>query len=105
VEILNKLEHGLDRVHIWLRNFISDETLLGIVAYLMGIKEVPWVVASRYFHHDSAPGKVNEALVASAHRQLAKGLGSPRSKYIGKYLRASLRNTSERIYLWVLMLY
>jgi len=36
VEILNKLEHGLDRVHIWLRNFISDETLLGIVAYLMG---------------------------------------------------------------------
>jgi len=36
VEILNKLEHGLDRVHIWLRNFISDETLLAIVAYLMG---------------------------------------------------------------------
>jgi hypothetical protein len=74
VEILNKLERALDRVHIWLRNFISDETLLGIVAYLMGIKEVPWVVASRHFHHGSAPGKVNEALVASAHRQFAKGL-------------------------------
>jgi len=73
-ELLDRVERALSRVDIWLRNFISDETLLGVIAHLMGIEEVPWVVASHHLHHGSTPGKATEVLVAAAHRQFAKGL-------------------------------
>ena len=70
------MQRALSRVDIQLRNFISDETLLGIMAYVMGVREVPWVVASHHYHHRSAPskGKVSELLVAIAHYQFAKSL-------------------------------
>jgi hypothetical protein len=73
-ELLDKVERALSRVDVWLRNFISDETLLGVIAHLMGIEEVPWVVASHHLHHGSTPGKATEVLVAAAHRQFARGL-------------------------------
>ncbi|MFP3200503.1 MAG: hypothetical protein RXR06_11580 [Thermoproteus sp.] len=73
-ELLTKIERALNRVDVWLRNFISDETLLGVIAHLMGIEEVPWVVASHHLHHGSTPGKATEVLVAAAHRQFARGL-------------------------------
>ncbi len=51
IEIINRLERALGRVDPWLRSHISDETLLGIVAHLMGIVEVPWTIASHHYHH------------------------------------------------------
>jgi hypothetical protein len=75
-DLLNSLQRALSRVDAQLRNLISDETLLGIMAYAMGIREVPWVVASHHHHHGSAPsrGKVSELLTAIAHYQFAKSV-------------------------------
>ena len=74
MEILNRVEKALNNVDPWLRNFISDETLLGILAFLMGIKEVPWTIASHHYHHGSTLGKATELLVAAAHYQFGKEL-------------------------------
>lgn len=73
IEIINKLNRAMQRVDPHLRNHISDETILGVIMYLMGFKEVLWTIASRHYHHGSeAP--LNKALVASAHLQFAKAL-------------------------------
>ena len=73
-EILDKVERALNSVDVWLRGFISDETLLGVIAHLVGIKEVPWTIASHHLHHGSTPGRATKLLVAAAHYQFAKGL-------------------------------
>lgn len=59
-EILNKVERALNSVDVWLRGFISDETLLGVIAHLMGIEEVPWTIASHHLHHGSTPGRATK---------------------------------------------
>ena len=41
LEILNKVERALDSVDVWLRGFIGDEMLLGVIAHLVGIREIP----------------------------------------------------------------
>jgi hypothetical protein len=43
-----EIEKAIWEVDPWLRNFINDETPLGIIAYLMGSKEVHldyWLVS------------------------------------------------------------
>ncbi len=80
IELINRVERALNRVDPWLRNFISDETLLGVLAFLMGIKEVPWTIASHHHHHGSTPSAATKTLVAAAHHQFGKAL----SKEFGK---------------------
>ncbi|WP_243670398.1 hypothetical protein [Vulcanisaeta sp. JCM 16161] len=96
-ELITKVERALNRVDPWLRNFISDETLLGIVAHLMGVIEVPWTIASHHYHHGSTLGKATELLVAAAHHQFAKELYREfhRREFIRyriKYLLSTIRN-------------
>jgi len=99
-EILNKVERALDNVDVWLRGFISDETLLGVIAHLMGIREVPWTIASHHLHHGSTPGGATKLLVAAAHYQFAKGLvrefGRPEfRKYQFRYALSMVRNVGS----------
>jgi len=99
-EILDKVERALDSVDVWLRGFISDETLLGVIAHLVGIKEVPWTIASHHLHHGSTPGRATKLLVAAAHYQFAKGLvrmfGSPEfRRYQLKYALSMVRNVGS----------
>lgn len=94
-EILEKVGRALSRVDMWLRNFISDETLLGILAYLSGIEEVPWIVASHHYHHGSTPGKATKLYVAAAHYQFATALGREFGdflRYRVKYMLSALKN-------------
>ena len=74
IELISRVEDAVNQVDPWLRNFISDETLLGVITYLMGIREVPWTIASHHHHHGSTLGKATELLVAAAHYQFAKAL-------------------------------
>lgn len=96
-EIIDRVERALNRVDPWLRNFISDETLLGVIAHLMGIREVPWTIGSHHMHHGSTLGKATELLVAAAHFQFGRGLvrefglGEFR-RYMFKYLMSIGRN-------------
>ncbi|WP_069808298.1 hypothetical protein [Vulcanisaeta thermophila] len=97
IELLSRVERALGRVDPWLRNYISDETLLGIIAHLMGFEWVPWTIASHHHHHGSTPGKATKLLVAAAHYQLGRGLvrefgGWGFRRYTLKYLLSSLKN-------------
>ena len=92
VELINRVRQALSSVDPWLRNFISDETLLGILAHLMGIEEVPWTVASHHHYHASAPGTAPKHLVALAHRQFAKALYGVfrRREFLAYYIKYSM---------------
>jgi hypothetical protein len=99
-EILDKVERALNSVDVWLRGFISDEALLGVIAHLVGIKEVPWTIASHHLHHGSTPGRATKLLVAAAHYQFAKGLvrefGRPEfRRYQLKYALSMVRNVGS----------
>jgi hypothetical protein len=72
-ELVNKLGVAISHITPYLRNLVSDETLLGVMAWLLGINKVPWVVASHHFHHGSGRS-ADEFLVARAHTQFAQGL-------------------------------
>jgi hypothetical protein len=86
LDIIKKVSRALSRVDIWLRNFISDETLLGVIAYLSDIEEVPWTIASHHYHHGSTPGTATKAYVALAHYQFGKSLFKEfRKKEFAKY--------------------
>ncbi|MGC8584411.1 MAG: hypothetical protein ACP5MH_11910 [Thermoproteus sp.] len=94
-ELVERVGRALSRVDTWLRNFISDETLLGVLAHLSGIEEVPWIVASHHHHHGSAPGKAAKIYVAAAHYQFATALSREFGgflKYRTKYMLSALKN-------------
>lgn len=97
VELLDRVERALEGVDPWLKNYISDETLLGVIAHLMGFEWVPWTIASHHHHHGSTPGRATKLLVAAAHYQFGKGLvrefgGWGFRRYALKYLLSSLKN-------------
>jgi len=75
-QIIDRVERAFLNVPSEFRQFISDEGVLGIMAYLSGIKEVPWIVFSTHMHHGSVhPASVKiKAIVASAHIMFAKSL-------------------------------
>jgi hypothetical protein len=73
-EIIDGVKRAIGQVDPWFRNFISDETCLGVLAYLMGIKEVAWTIGSHHHRHGSTPAKAPPVLVALAHLQFARGL-------------------------------
>lgn len=97
LDLVVRLERALSMVDPWLRNFISDETVLGVLAYLMGIEEVPWTIASHHHHHGSTPGSATKVLVAAAHYQFSKGLlkefkNNNFIRYNIKYLLSIIKN-------------
>ncbi len=72
--LVERVERAFSRVDPGLRRFVGDETVLGVLAYLSGIREVRWFVGSNHFQHGSAnPGKLR-AFVALAHSQFGAGL-------------------------------
>ncbi|MEM0184085.1 MAG: hypothetical protein QXU93_10950, partial [Thermoproteus sp.] len=100
VDIVEKVERAFNRVAKDLRNYISDETVLGVLAYLSGIREVPWIVASHHYHHGSTPPRAVKPLVAMAHYQFASGLVEEFGRgefyrYKIKYLLSFLRNLAN----------
>jgi hypothetical protein len=77
VDFLRKLRNALKDVEPGIRNFISDETTLGMLLYYSGIRTTPFIVWSHHRHHGSAPGKerlVQKAVVATAHARLGREL-------------------------------
>jgi hypothetical protein len=72
-ELVEGLASALSRVTPYLRNLLSDESLLGVMAWLSGVERIPWTAASHHLHHGS--GRAGDELsVARAHAQFAEGL-------------------------------
>ena len=95
-ELIGRIYKAFMCVTPWIRNLVSDETLLGLIAWLSGVEHVPWTVASHHFHHGSGlpPSK---CLIAMAHAQFAKGLWREFKKkefllYYLKYKTIMLKN-------------
>jgi hypothetical protein len=76
--LLDRIERAFNAVNPAIRNYISDETLLGLLAHLLGICCVPYLVGGTIHHvHGSTPGvtqKHYKHLVARAHYEFAKAL-------------------------------
>ncbi|MFP3417207.1 MAG: hypothetical protein RXO71_02800 [Nitrososphaeria archaeon] len=98
-QIIDSVERAFLNVPSEFRQLISDEVVLGIMAYLSGIKEVPWIVFSTHMHHGSvhsASVKI-KAIVASAHIMFAKSLRKefklrPFTVYELKYMLSLIKN-------------
>jgi len=98
-QIIDKVERAFLNVPSEFRQFISDEGVLGIMAYLSGIKEMPWIVMSTHMHHGSehpASGQ-GKTIVASAHIKFAKSLRRefrlrPFTVYELKYMLSLIKN-------------
>ncbi|GGP19247.1 hypothetical protein GCM10007981_02160 [Thermocladium modestius] len=76
LDVINKVEEAFLDVPPELRPFINDEGVLGILAYLSGIKVTPWIVLSNHMHHGSEhpASRTRKAIVASAQLKFAKSL-------------------------------
>lgn len=76
LDLIGKVEEAFLDVPPELRPFINDEGVLGILAYLSGIRVTPWIVLSNHMHHGSEhpPSKARKAIVASAQLKFAKSL-------------------------------
>jgi len=87
-DLIDKLKAALMHVTPYIRNLVSDESLLGVMAWLMGINYIPWTVASHHFHHGSGRS-ADKHLVAKAHAQFAKGLWSTfrKKEFLAYYLK------------------
>jgi hypothetical protein len=99
--LIDRLNVALMHVTPYIRNLVSDESLLGVMAWLMGINCIPWTVASHHFHHGSGRG-ADKQLIAKAHAQFAKGLWSTFRKkeflaYYIKYKAIMLREDAKAL--------
>jgi hypothetical protein len=99
VGLLDRVERAFTAVNPVLRNYISDETLLGLLAHLLGICCVPYLVGGTVHHvHSSTPGVTQrhyKHLVARAHYEFAKALcreGLCDRWYLARYLLSNLYN-------------
>lgn len=72
--VVEKVERAFSQVNPALRQIIADETVLGVIAYYSGLREVPWAVASNHYHHGSILPRVVKSHIALAHYQFAKAL-------------------------------
>ncbi|MEM3196893.1 MAG: hypothetical protein QW431_02930 [Conexivisphaerales archaeon] len=101
--IIDGVERAFTRVQHDLRRYVSDETVLGVMIYLMGIREVRWFVCSQHYHHGSTPSSVFKPFVALAHAQFARGLYSEFKmneflRYWVKYKMAFVRGTISVVF-------
>jgi hypothetical protein len=77
VDFLNKLINALQHVEPSIRNFIIDETTLGMLLYYSGIRVTPFIVWSYHRHHGSVRNierPIIKAIVATAHARLGREL-------------------------------
>ena len=76
-KVIEKVERAFSNVEPFLKNLISDETVLGVLLYLCGYEEIPWTHASYHYHHGGYQATLTracKAVVALAHMQFANGL-------------------------------
>jgi len=97
--LLDRVERAFTAVNPVLRNYISDETLLGLLAHSLGIDVVPYLVGGTVHHvHGSTPGVTQrhyKHLVARAHYEFARALckeGLCDKWYLLRYLLSNLYN-------------
>ena len=97
--LLDRIERAFTAVNPVLRNYISDETLLGLLAHSLGIGVVPYLVGGTVHHtHNSTPDvtqKHYRHLVARAHYEFAKALCKEElcnRWYLARYLLSNLYN-------------
>ena len=84
-----EIADAFNDVDTWLRNFISDETVLGFVSLAMGVEETPYLVGgTTHMHHFSPASRLPKHLIAKAHFQFAKALARRRimPRYVKWYL-------------------
>lgn len=74
--ILKKIEAAFNDIPPELRPYLSDESILGIIAYLSGYKEIPWTIGTTHMHHGSIPkaSRIRKILVPEAYYKFAKSL-------------------------------
>lgn len=95
--VLERVDRAFERVPPVLRQYISDETVLGVVAYFCGVEEVPWTFASLHYAHGSTPGSPVRHVDALARYKFAKALHEEfrrveTLKFALKYLLAFYKN-------------
>jgi hypothetical protein len=76
-KVIEKVERAFSNVEPFLKNLISDETVLGVLLYLCGYEEIPWTYASYHYHHGSCQAALTRTyknMIALAHMQFANGL-------------------------------
>jgi len=100
---IERVERAFNSVQHDIRKFVSDETVLGVIAYLMGIREVRWFVCCQHYHHGSNPSRALKLFVAMAHAQFARGLYSEFKKseflrYWAKYRLILIREALKAIF-------
>jgi hypothetical protein len=98
--LLGRVERAFTAVNPVLRNYISDETLLGLLAHLLGMSVAPYLVGGTVHHvHGSTPGVVQKHykhLVARAHYEFAKALckeGLCDRWYLLRYFLSNIYNS------------
>ena len=104
--IIDGVERAFNRVQPSLRRIISDEAVLGVIVYLMGLREVRWFICSEHYHYESIkppPNELDKLLAALAHEQFAGGLYSEFKKaeflrYWTKYRLALAREALKAIF-------
>ena len=96
---LDRIERAFTAVNPVLRNYISDETLLGLFAHLLGVGVIAYLVGGTVHHtHNSTPGVTQrhyKHLVARAHYEFAKALcreGLCNRWYLLRYFLSNLYN-------------
>ncbi|MDP8024047.1 MAG: hypothetical protein ACP5LF_06300 [Nitrososphaeria archaeon] len=107
-DLLNRLKKSVEQLPKSLLKHISDETLLAVIAYLMGLKEVCWTVGTKHYHSkpesmDNVQLKLMKSVNALAHERLADALYKEfRIKefrtYRRKYMLARLKNALYSIF-------
>jgi hypothetical protein len=76
-KILRHVELALNNVEPELRQYLSDETVLGTILYYSGIKWIPWLEYSVHYTHGSIKESNNlrkKLLVAMSFSRYAESL-------------------------------
>lgn len=104
-DFLDKLTKALEGVEPHVRNYISDETTLGMLLYYSGVRTTPFIIWSNHRHHGSTPHKewpLLKLLVATAHARLGRELIKIRRDY--RAIWYFLRYKSSQIYNYIYVL-
>jgi hypothetical protein len=74
--VVRRLREAMSEVDPWLRNYISDETVLGMIMHELGVREVPYIAGAteHRVHPSIKTRRMPKELIAKAHYQLAKAL-------------------------------
>ncbi len=95
--VVRRLKTAMREVDPWLRNYISDETVLGMVMHELGVRDVPYIAGAteHRVHPSIKTRRMPKELIAKAHYQFAKALTKHgfRKDYIPYLIRYTLSHT------------